>query len=190
MWDGYRMHFHCSGGQGGAQDKIDALQKAGVIVTPSPARLGIELKKASRHWRSSLLFFLFAYKYHQAMLEAGLAWHSALLSLVNNNNKIKGARNNSVLYIQFFRQTLSLGRLPIQCRTAHGHIKFGCMHVSSKWLILLSTTKDYYIIFLCGSEILVGENSRSWDNVTWSSSLCPHRFSIAFLKRSGCFWWM
>ncbi|KAL1927012.1 hypothetical protein VTP01DRAFT_5342 [Rhizomucor pusillus] len=42
-----------SGGQGGAQDKIDALQKAGVIVTPSPARLGIELKKA--------------------MLEAGLA---------------------------------------------------------------------------------------------------------------------
>lgn len=34
-----------SGGKGGAQDKINALQKAGVIVTKSPAQMGMELSK-------------------------------------------------------------------------------------------------------------------------------------------------
>lgn len=36
-----------SGGKGGAEDKVKALQKAGVIVVDSPGKLGDSLKKVS-----------------------------------------------------------------------------------------------------------------------------------------------
>ena len=35
-----------SGGKGGAQDKIDALEAAGVIVSSSPAQMGRLMKEA------------------------------------------------------------------------------------------------------------------------------------------------
>jgi succinyl-CoA synthetase alpha subunit len=37
-----------SGGKGAASDKVDALQRAGVIVTDSPAKIGIEMLKAMK----------------------------------------------------------------------------------------------------------------------------------------------
>lgn len=36
-----------SGGKGGAEDKVKALEKAGAIVTDSPAKLGALLKEVS-----------------------------------------------------------------------------------------------------------------------------------------------
>ncbi|KAF5385254.1 hypothetical protein D9615_001450 [Tricholomella constricta] len=38
-----------SGGKGAAVDKVRALEKAGVIVTDSPARIGVEMAKARMH---------------------------------------------------------------------------------------------------------------------------------------------
>lgn len=37
-----------SGGKGAASDKVDALQRAGVIVTDSPAKIGLEMLKAMK----------------------------------------------------------------------------------------------------------------------------------------------
>ena len=34
-----------SGGKGGAEDKIEAMRRAGIIVADSPAALGITLKQ-------------------------------------------------------------------------------------------------------------------------------------------------
>jgi succinyl-CoA synthetase alpha subunit len=35
-----------SGGKGGAEDKIAAMERAGISVSPSPARLGVTLVEA------------------------------------------------------------------------------------------------------------------------------------------------
>ena len=35
-----------AGGKGGAQEKIEALERAGVIVSKSPARMGLLMKEA------------------------------------------------------------------------------------------------------------------------------------------------
>lgn len=43
-----------SGGKGKAEDKVAALEKAGVIMVPSPAQLGSSLKKVRRANRSLL----------------------------------------------------------------------------------------------------------------------------------------
>jgi succinyl-CoA synthetase alpha subunit len=37
-----------SGGKGGAEDKIEAMQKAGIRVSPSPSELGKTLSAISR----------------------------------------------------------------------------------------------------------------------------------------------
>ena len=37
-----------SGGKGGAQDKIKALQSAGISVTPNPAKIGEEMLKVMK----------------------------------------------------------------------------------------------------------------------------------------------
>jgi succinyl-CoA synthetase alpha subunit len=39
-----------AGGKGKAEDKVAALEKAGVIVSQSPARLGELMKKVSRNF--------------------------------------------------------------------------------------------------------------------------------------------
>jgi succinyl-CoA synthetase alpha subunit len=41
-----------SGGKGGAEDKIAAMEEAGIRVSPSPARLGTTLVEAIKDWRS------------------------------------------------------------------------------------------------------------------------------------------
>jgi succinyl-CoA synthetase alpha subunit len=35
-----------SGGKGAASDKVAALERAGAVVTDSPAKIGVEMKKA------------------------------------------------------------------------------------------------------------------------------------------------
>jgi len=39
-----------SGGKGGAEDKIEAMERAGIKVSPSPARLGQTLSEAIKDW--------------------------------------------------------------------------------------------------------------------------------------------
>ena len=61
-----------SGGKGGADDKVKALEKAGVIVTDSPAKLGALLKEV-RSLRSLLCVSLDSLlPALQAMVKAGL----------------------------------------------------------------------------------------------------------------------